>query len=95
MILRPKILPPHFKTDLGNNMDEDLGLIYKAFLPKYNMVSTLFEENEKEVKQLKDNNTPILILGPCLSHYDAGAQEEISINNYISNVGIGFVNLDK
>ena len=95
MILRPKILPPHFKTDLGNNMDEDLGLIYKAFLPKYNMVSTLFEENEKEVKQLKDNNTPILILGPCLSHYDAGDQEEISINNYISNVGIGFVNLDK
>jgi hypothetical protein len=95
MILMPRILPPFFKTDLGNDMDEDLGLIYKAFLPQYNRVSTLFEENEKEIKQLKDSDTPILILGPCLSHYDAGDKEEVSINNYINNVGIGFINLDK
>ena len=72
-------------------MDEDLGLIYKAFLPKYRDVNTLLEENEKEIKQLKDNKTPILIVGPCLSHYDAGGQEEISINNYINNVEIGFI----
>ena len=91
IILRPQILPPNFKTDLGNNMDEDLGLIYKAFLPKYRDVNTLLEEDEKEIKQLKDNNTPILIVGPCLSHYDAGGQEEISINNYINNVEVGFI----
>ena len=90
-LLRPQTLPLHFKVDLGNNMDEDLGLIYKAFLPKYRDVNTLLEENEKEIKQIKDNKTPILIVGPCLSHYDAGGQEEISINNYINNVEIGFI----
>ena len=91
ILLRPKLLPPNFNIDLGNNMDEDLGLIYKDFLPKYRDVNTLLEENEKEIKQLKDNNTPILIVGPCLSHYDAGGQEEISINNYINNVEVGFL----
>ena len=95
ILLRPQILPPNFNVDLGNNLDEDLGLIYKAFLPKYKDVETLFEENEKDLKQIKDSNIPILIVGPCVSHYDAKGQEEISINNYINNVEIGFLNLNK
>ena len=39
----------------------------------------------------KNKNIPILILGPCLSHYN-NREEEYSINNYINNVEIGFAN---
>ena len=71
-------------------MDQDIGLIYKAFLPKYNMVNNLFKENQKEIQSLKGRNLPILVLGPCVSHYDTGGEEEISINNYINNIEVGF-----
>ena len=54
----------------------------------------------KELQSCKNKNIPILILGPCLSHYNSN-EEEVhsinntnydlpSINNYISNVEIGF-----
>ena len=89
-LFRPQRLPPNFNVDLGNDMDEDIGLIYKAFLPKYNIINNVFKDNEKEIKQLKDKNIPILVLGPCLSHYDTEGQEEISVNNYINNIGVGF-----
>ena len=90
ILFRPKRLPPNFSVDLGNNMDQDIGLIYKAFLPKYNMVNNLFKENQKEIQSLKGRNLPILVLGPCVSHYDTGGEEEISINNYINNIEVGF-----
>jgi len=89
-LFRPQRLPPNYKVDLGNDVDEDIGLIYKAFLPKYSVINYVFKENEKDIKQLKDKNVPILVLGPCLSHYDTEEKEEISVNNYINNIGVGF-----
>ena len=47
----------------------------------------------KELQECKNNNLPILILGPCLSHHNSNEEEEFSINNYINNVEIGFVNI--
>ena len=90
LLFRPRQLPPNFAVDLGNNVDEDIGLIYKAFLPKYNGMNERFKENPKELQNLKGKNIPILVLGPCLSHIDAGGEEEISINNYINNIEVGF-----
>ena len=89
-IFRPRQLPPNFNVDLGNNMDQDIGLIYKAFLPKYNLVNNLFKTAPKDIQSVKGKNIPILVLGPCLSHYDTGGRKEISINNYINNIEIGF-----
>ena len=89
-LFRPQQLPHNFNVDFGNDMDEDICLLYKAFLPKYNMINTLFKEEKEDIKSLKNKNVPILILGPCVSHCDAGGKEEVSLNNYINNVGIGF-----
>ena len=89
-LFRPQQLPHNFNVDFGNDMDEDICLLYKAFLPKYNMINTLFKEEKEDIKSLKNKNIPILILGPCVSHYDAGGKEEVSLNNYINNIGIGF-----
>ena len=89
-IFRPQQLPPNFNVDLGDNFDEDIGLIYKAFLPKYQLVNEIFKENEKNIKKIKDKNIPILVLGPCLNHDYSGGEEEISLNNYINNIEIGY-----
>lgn len=89
-VFRPQQLPPNFDTDLGNNLDEDLGLVYKAFLPRYDMINDVYKDNPKDIQSMKGKNIPILVLGPCLSHYDTSGKEEISMNNYINNIGIGF-----
>ena len=90
LIFRPKQLPQNFNFDFGNNVDEDIGLIYKAFLPKYSAINYAFKENPIEIQNLKGKNFPILVLGPCLSRNDTGGEEEININNYINNIEIGF-----
>ena len=48
ILLRQQILPFNFKKDLGKNNDEDLGLIYKVFLPKYRDVNTLLEKMKRK-----------------------------------------------
>ena len=45
---------------------------------------------EKNIKKIKDKNVPILVLGPCLNHDYSGGEEEISLNNYINNIEIGY-----
>ena len=89
-VMFPRILPENFNVDLGNDLDEDIGLVFKAFLPKYNMINNEYKENEKEIKSIKDKKIPILILGPCLSHYGGGGEQEVSLNNYINNIEIGY-----
>ena len=89
-VLYPRILPDGFRIDLGNNLDQDIGTVYKAFLPKYNEINKENKDNKKQIQSMKDKTIPILILGPCLSHFDNGDGEEISINNYINNIEIGF-----
>ena len=89
-VLYPRILPDGFRIDLGNNLDQDIGTVYKAFLPKYNEINKENKDNKKQIQSIKDKTIPILILGPCLSHFDNGDGEEISINNYINNIEIGF-----
>ena len=64
-------------------------ILDKAFLPKYNLFNSRFEENKHDIHSVKGKNVPILILGPCLSHVNDNA-EEPSINNYINNMEIGF-----
>ena len=90
LIFRPKQLPPNFNFDFGNNVEEDIGLIYKAFLPKYSAINYTFKENPIEIQNLKGKNIPIIVLGPCLSRLDTGGEAEININNYINNIEIGF-----
>ena len=88
-LLRPRTLPPNFNVDFGNDIDGDIGIVYKAFLPKYKDINEKMQINEKELQACKYKNIPILILGPCLSHYN-NREEEYSINNYMTNVEIGF-----
>lgn len=90
LLFRPTQLPPNFSVDLGNNVDEDIGIIYKAFLPQYNSINNAFKENPKDIQNLKGKNIPILVLGPCLSRNDTGGEAEININNYINNIEVGF-----
>ena len=88
-LLRPKELPPHFNIDFGNDIEGDLGLIYKAFLPKYSNINETKENTQKELLSCKGKNIPILVLGPCLSHSNINGEEEYSINNYINNIEVG------
>ena len=91
-LLRPKELPPNFNIDFGNDIEGDIGIVYKAFLPKYNDINERKEDNQKELLSCKGKNIPILVLGPCLSHYNMNGEEEYSINNYLNNVEVGFAN---
>jgi hypothetical protein len=88
-LLRPKVLPPNFNVDLGDDIEEDIGVIYKAFLTKYQDANKMLDSSQKELLSCKDKEIPILILGPCLSHISVG-EEDYSINNYINNVEVGF-----
>ena len=72
-LLRPKVLPPNFNVDFGNDIEGDIGIVYKAFLPKYKDVKELKENSKKELASCKAKKMPILVLGPCLSHYSHGA----------------------
>ena len=89
-LLRPKVLPPNFNVDFGNDIEGDIGIVYKAFLPKYKDVKELKENTKKELAACKSKKMPILVLGPCLSHYSHGDETDYSINNYIINVEIGY-----
>ncbi len=89
-LLRPKPLPPNFNVDFGNDAEGDIGIVYKIFLPKYKEINERKENNQKELQSCKGKKVPILILGPCISHYNNNAEEEYSINNYINNVEIGY-----
>ena len=80
-LLRPRTLPPNFNVDFGNDIDGDIGIVYKAFLPKYKDINEKIQINEKELQDCKYKNIPILILGPCLSHSNSNQEEEYSINN--------------
>ena len=87
---RPRVLPQDFKMDIGDEDEDEIGLVYKAFLPKYSIINVKFKENYKDIYSVKGKNIPILVLGPCLSHINSENDQEISINNYINNVEIGF-----
>ncbi len=89
-ILRPKALPPNYNVDFGNDVEGDIGAIYKAFLTKYQDANKMPSNNKKEWSSCKGKEIPILILGPCLSHNSIGS-EDYSINNYINNIEIGFI----
>lgn len=89
-LLRPKVLPPNFNVDFGNDIEGDIGIVYKAFLPKYKDVKEFKENTKKELSSCKGKDMPILVLGPCLSHYSHGDEADYSINNYIINVEIGY-----
>lgn len=87
LILRPQELPPNFNVDFGNDIEGDIGLIYKSFLPKYSEINKKKINDFNEVTSHKDKNMPIIILGPCLN---SNNKDESSINNYINNIEIGF-----
>ena len=89
-LLRPKVLPPNFNVDFGNDIEEDIGIIYKAFLPKYQDVKELKENSKKELSSCKGKLIPILVMGPCLSNYSQGDEANNSINNYIINIKVGY-----
>jgi hypothetical protein len=40
-LLRPRTLPHNFNIDFGNDIDGDIGIVYKAFLPKYKDINYL------------------------------------------------------
>ena len=72
-----------------NDIEGDIGAIYKAFLTKYEDANKIPGNNKKELLSCKGKEIPILILGPCLSHNSTGA-DDYSINNYINNIEVGF-----
>ena len=87
-LFRPRELPLNFNVDIGNDDVDDMGMVYKAFLPKYDSIDLKFLNNNRNIRPFKGRNFPILVLGPCLSHIEA-EEEEVSINNYINNINIG------
>ena len=87
IILRPQELPPNFNVDFGNDIEGDIGLIYKSFLPKYSEINKKKINDYNEINSHKDKNMPILVIGPCLN---SNNNEEFNINNYINNIEIGF-----
>ena len=90
-LLRPQTLPSNFNADLGFNENEkDIGNIYKALLPKYCDINNIQKNNKEQLLSFKGKRIPILVLGPCVSHYNNNG-EEYSINNYINNTYIGYV----
>ena len=87
-LFRPRELPLNFNVDIGNDDVDDMGMVYKAYLPKYDSIDLKFLNNNRNIRPFKGRNFPILVLGPCLSHIEA-EEEEVSINNYINNINIG------
>ena len=87
-LFRPRELPLNFNVDIGNDDVDDMGMVYKAFLPKYDSIDLKFLNNNRNIRPFKGRNFPILVLGPCLSHIET-EDEEVSINNYINNINIG------
>ena len=87
-LFRPRELPLNFNVDIGNDDVDDMGMVYKAYLPKYDSIDLKFLNNNRNIRPFKGRNFPILVLGPCLSHIEA-EDEEVSINNYINNINIG------
>ena len=87
-LFRPRELPLNFNVDIGNDDVDDMGMVYKAFLPKYDSINLKFLNNNRNIRPFKGRNIPILVLGPCLSHIET-EDEEVSINNYINNINIG------
>ena len=86
-LFRPRELPLNFNVDIGNDDVDDMGMVYKAFLPKYDSINLKFLNNNRNIRPFKGRNFPILVLGPCLSHIET-EDEEVSINNYINNINI-------
>ena len=89
-LLRPKTLPPNFNVDFGNDLEDDIGIVYKAFLPKYDDINKIKQYNTNDLKSNKVKEIPILVIGPCITHFCSDG-EDYSINNYINNVEVGFV----
>ena len=87
-LFRPRELPLNFNVDIGNDDVDDMGMVYKAYLPKYDSIDLKFLNNNRNIRPFRGKNIPILVLGPCLSHIEA-EEEEVSINNYINNINIG------
>ena len=87
-LFRPRELPLNFNVDIGNDDVDDMGMVYKAFLPKYDSINLKFLNNNRNIRPFRGKNIPILVLGPCLSHIET-EDEEVSINNYINNINIG------
>ena len=87
-LFRPRELPLNFNVDIGNDDVDDMGMVYKAYLPKYDSIDLKFLNNNRNIRPFKGRNFPILVLGPCLSHIET-EDEEVSINNYINNINIG------
>ena len=90
-LLRPKTLPPNFNVDFGNDLEDDIGIVYKAFLPKYNDINKSKQYNTNDIKYSKGKEIPILVIGPCITHFYSDG-DDYSINNYINNVEVGFAN---
>lgn len=88
-ILRPQELPPNYNIDLGDNIEEDFGFIYKSFLPKYTEINNKKLDEFKNLQSSKDKNIPLIIIGPCLNNYK-DEEGKFSINNYINNIEIGY-----
>ena len=90
-LLRPRTLPPNFNVDFGNDLEDDIGIVYKAFLPKYNDINKSKQYNTNDIKYSKGKEIPILVIGPCITHFYSDG-DDYSINNYINNVEVGFAN---
>ena len=88
-LLRPKTLPPNFNVDFGNDLEDDIGIVYKAFLPKYDDINKSKQYNTNDLKSGKRKEIPILVIGPCITNFNTDG-EDCSINNYINSVEVGF-----
>ena len=88
-LLRPKTLPPNFNVDFGNDLEDDIGIVYKAFLPKYDDINKSKQYNANDLKSIKGKEIPILVIGPCITNFCSDG-EDCSINNYINNIEVGF-----
>ena len=102
MLFRPKDLPEHYTIDLGDNIEEIDGNIYKYTLPKYSEAHLKIKDlNKKEVEECKKKNIPIVVIAPNIKKRNNMENnnnisiENSSINNYFLNLTIGFTDNNK
>lgn len=83
-IFKPRELPPNFNFDFGNNLNEDLGVVYKIKLPKFEeFVQNYKSPLSKEIANCKGKNVPVLVIGPSFIKNDNNDNK--SLNSKITN----------
>ena len=93
IIFKPRLLPDNYNIVIGNELDE--GKIFKCKLPQYEKAHNKIKDlTKKQVNLCKNDELPILIIGPNNINNSLD-ENNYDINNYFSNLRVGYAYFDK